>query len=243
MKYGIPLIAVTLATGCGAALASEFGKVISSTAVTAPFAVPQQECRDDLQPVPPRTSGGGAPIGALIGGPIGNTVGSGPGRAAATGLGVLAGAALGDHAEAADGPPALTTVRNCQVVTRYEDRVIGYDVVYEYNGQRHATHLAKDPGARIALDVTVAPAGGTVAVAAPSSMPPPLPAAPSVVYSAEPVYAPAPAYLPAPVVGYYGSSAYDYYGTCGPYGFCVYGGPAVAVAPRVVIGSYRHHGY
>ena len=52
--------------------------------------------------------------------------------------------------------------------TRYENRVVGYDVVYEYHGQRYTTRLPSDPGPRLAIDMRptagapldrVAPAG------------------------------------------------------------------------------------
>ena len=95
----------------------------------------------------------------------------------------------------------------------YENRVIGYDVVYEYNGQRYEARAPSDPGARIPLRVTVAPAAGTVD---------PVPA-----YLTAPAVAPSVVYVPAPAYGY------GYYG---------YGGPAIAVMPRFVFGGYWHGG-
>jgi uncharacterized protein YcfJ len=208
-----------LAGACSAALATDYGTVISATPVSAQFAVPQPQCYDEQQQVQQRPSGGGALVGALLGGAIGNSFGGGMGRAAATGLGVVAGAALGDQAEAANNPPTTATVRRCQTAMRYENRVVGYDVVYEYNGQRYSTRTARDPGERIALNVTVAPEGGSYAV-------PPAPSLPPPVYNPPPVvYAPAPAY------------GYNYGDTYG------YGGPSVVVAPRLVIGGYWRHGY
>ena len=229
----MPMIttAVLLATGCGAALATEYGTVISSTPVTQQVAAPQQQCWDEQQVVQQRSSGAGAMVGALIGGVVGNQFGAGMGKAAATGLGVVAGAALGDHAEAANNPPVATTVRRCQPVAQYENRVVGYDVVYEYNGQRYSTRMAQDPGPRIALDVTVVPVGGTPPAAPPtSSLPAPVysPRAPApVAYGqpvyAQPVYAQPVVYAPAPA----------YY----------YGAAPVVVVPRVVIGGYWHRGW
>lgn len=219
MKTSIPLVALSLATACSAALASEFGRVISATAVTAPVAVPQQQCSDQPALVPPHTSGGGALLGALVGGVVGHNLGEGAGRAAATGLGAVAGSVIGDRAEAANTPPAAIALRSCQTSTSYENRIVGYDVIYEYNGQRYSTRMAQDPGAHIALEVTVVPAGSTAAVAPM----PPLPTSPATV---------------APPVVYATPPAYGYYG---PYGYL--GGPAIAVEPHVVIGGYRHHGY
>lgn len=215
MKTRIPFIAAGLAAACNAALAAEYGTVISSTPVTAQVAVPQQQCQYQQQLVQPRTSGGGAVLGAVVGGVLGNSLGGGFGRAAATGLGVVAGAALGNQVEANSTAPAEQAVRSCQTVTTYENRLVGYDVVYDYNGRRYTTRLAQDPGARIALDVSVTPAGSTATVAPALSGPPP------VVAVAPPlVYAPAPAY------GYYG-----------------YADAPVVVAPSVAIGGYWDRGY
>jgi hypothetical protein len=36
-------------------------------------------------------------------------------------------------------------VRDCRTVSSYENRVVGYDVVYEYHGQRYTTRTATDP--------------------------------------------------------------------------------------------------
>jgi uncharacterized protein YcfJ len=217
MKVKLPLVAVGLAAACSAALATEYGTVISSTAVTAQAAMPQQQCTDGQALVQPRTSGGGALLGALVGGVVGNNLGAGMGRAAATGLGVVAGSVIGDRTEAANTPPAAVPARSCQTVTGYQNRVVGYDVVYEYNGQRDSARMAQDPGARIALDVNVAPTSDTVTVA-------PVPTAVDA---------------PAPVYGPYTSYAY------GPDGYYGYAGPAVAVVPSITLGfgGYWRHAY
>jgi uncharacterized protein YcfJ len=237
MKTRLPIIAVGIAAACSAALATEYGTVISSTPVSAQVAVPQQQCNDEPQLVQTPNTGAGALFGAIVGGAIGNSVGAGMGRAAATGLGVVAGAAIGDRAEASNSPPVQTTVRRCATVTGYQNRVVGYDVVYEYRGQRYSTRMAQDPGQRIALDVNVAPAGGAAATApAPVYSPPP-------AYSQAPVYSP-PVYsppvvyaAPAPVYGYY--APYGYYG-----GYYGYAGPALVVAPSLVfgVGGHWRHG-
>lgn len=223
MKISTPLVAASLCVSCGAALATEYGNVLSSTPVTAQVAVPQQQCTDQQVLMPPRTSGGGALLGAIVGGVVGHNLGDGFGRAAATGLGVVAGSVIGDRAEAANTPPTEVPVRTCQTVTGYQQRIVGYDVVYEYNGQRYATRMTQDPGARIAL--SIAPAAATVIAAA--GQPVPM-AAPAVVYTAVPAYP------------YYGP-----YGAYGPYGYGgYYGGAAVTVVPRFVIGGgYRRHGF
>jgi hypothetical protein len=199
-------------------------------------AVPQQVCRDDQVLVQPRTSGGGALLGAVIGGALGNSLGSGAGRAAATGLGVIAGAAIGDNTEAVNNPPAATTVRNCQTVMRYENRVVGYNVVYEYNGHTYNSRMAQDPGAQIALNV--APAAGAVSDAQTSGLPPVYQVPQSAVYGPSVGYAPPVVYAPA--LGYGPYPAYGYYG--GNYGG-YYGGPAFVFSANFGHGGYGGHGH
>jgi uncharacterized protein YcfJ len=130
----------------------------------AQVGVPQTQCMDEEQTVQARPSGLGAVAGALIGGAIGHNAGSGPGRGAATGVGAVAGAVIGGAMEANAQPTQTATVRQCQNVTRYENRVVGYDVVYEYAGVRYQSRLAQDPGPRIALNVSVVPVGATAPV-------------------------------------------------------------------------------
>jgi uncharacterized protein YcfJ len=224
MKIRIPLLAGSLALACSAVLATPYGTVLSSTPVTAQVPVPVSQCVDQPHLVRPPTSGGGAVLGAVVGAAIGNSVGAGAGRAVATGVGAVAGAAFGDHVEAAQLPPQDVTVRSCQTATGYETQVVGYDVVYEYQGQRYQTRMARDPGSRVALNVQVTPVGEAVAAA--PAMPP------AVIYRAPPViYGPPPGYG-----GYYV-----------PYGYPGYGAPVLTVVPRIVIGGGwgygGHHGH
>jgi hypothetical protein len=138
-------------------------------------------------------------IGAIAGGVIGHNLGNGFGRAAATGFGAVAGAVVGDQVEAANSPVTEVPVRRCQLVSSYEQRVVGYDVMYEYAGQRYSTRMARDPGTQLA--VTVQPADGgppAPADAGREGTPVPSNTAPQTVY-----YTPAPPpvyyYPPAPV--------------------------------------------
>jgi hypothetical protein len=147
-------------------------------------------------------------IGGIAGAAIGNSVGAGAGRALATGIGLMAGSTIGNQVEANGTPPVESTVRQCRTVTRYENRTIGYDVVYEYQGVRRQTRTATDPGDRIALNVNVAPVDAPSAQAAyapppqASYVPPPVYYAPSppVVYAAPYYYGPRYAVNPWPVV-------------------------------------------
>lgn len=144
------------ATGVGA---TEYAPVVSSTPVLASVPVAQRQCYDEPVAYPQRSSGGGALLGAVIGAAVGNSVGIGAGRAAATGIGMIAGAAIGDRVEAEGSPPVATTAQRCRNVTRYEQRTVGYDVVYDYQGARRSVRMANDPGPQVALEVNVTPVG------------------------------------------------------------------------------------
>lgn len=199
--------ATLLILGGGSAHAAVYGTVVSSTPVYASLAVPLQQCVEEPVVQPARTGGGGAIAGAIFGAALGNMIGHGSGRAVATGLGMIAGAAIGDHAEAQAAPPVTGSVQRCRTVSRTESRIVGYDVIYDYDGMRRSVRLANDPGPRIALDVAVTPIDG-VAPTWRGSVPPPVSApvyrSPADLQGDDDlVIAPAPArmvYAPQPVV-------------------------------------------
>lgn len=171
----VPVLAA-LSALCGTAHAVEYGTVVSSTPVIGQSSVPQRECYDEQVAVQQRSGGGGGAIaGAVIGGVVGNSIGAGAGRAAATALGVVTGAAIGDRAEANSQPPAVHTVQRCRTTSRYEENIIGYDVVYDYAGSRRSARLAQNPGGpgtQIAVDVNVAPSGSARSGRSGSPVPP-----------------------------------------------------------------------
>lgn len=196
--------AVTLgAVVLAPAMAETYGTVVSRTAVFAQVARPQRQCIEQQQLVQSPPSGAGGLLGAIVGGVAGNAIGGGAGRALATGAGVIGGALVGNSVEANATPPTSVPVQQCQIVSRAENRLIGYDVVYRYNGQTYTTRMANDPGApgtALAMNVTPA-AAAPVMQSAPEMVeaPPPVVYAPAPPVYAAPVYAP-PAYI-APAIG------------------------------------------
>ena len=152
-----------LATAALTAQAQEMGRVLSATPITQQVAVPQQICGNETIYSGGRApSGAGAVLGAIAGGAAGNAIGGGSGRAAATAIGLIGGAVLGIRIEG--GRPGYENVQRCTTQTYYDNRVVGYDVVYEYAGRQYSTRTQQDPGQWI--PVTVQPA---VAPAAPPS--------------------------------------------------------------------------
>ena len=203
MKQLHSLTLITLAAVSCATMAQEAGRVISSQPIIQQVTVPRQVCTTQQVEVPQQKSGAGAALGAIAGGAMGNAIGKGAGNAAATMLGIVGGAIVGDHIEGAPAPQ-YQNVQNCMTRNTLENRVVGYNVTYEYNGKQYSTQMQQDPGATVPLQIS--PAG------APPMQPPAYQDggnnAPAVVYQQAPVvvqpgvvYAPyyAPGYYPAPV--------------------------------------------
>lgn len=217
------LLVASLVVSSFGALAQEQGRVISSTPVVQQVAVQRQVCSQQAVPVERQTSGMGGLFGSIAGAAIGSQIGSGDGRIAATLIGAVGGALLGNHAEGG-GSYAAQPSQVCAPQTSYENRTVGYNVTYEYNGRQHTVQMPHDPGTTVQLQV--APVGAIaapVAGARPAMPAQPLVTAPRMTQSGEaPVIAVAPA--PAQVI------------ITEPLHTVVY--PSYAYVPRVVYPNY-----
>jgi uncharacterized protein YcfJ len=151
MKKLLLLSAAMLSSGLS--LAQDVGQVISSTPVMQQVGVPRQVCSTEQVTVQAPKSGAGALMGGIAGGAMGNAVGGGSGKAAATMIGIFGGAILGDRIEGA--PMAqVQNVQRCSMQTFYENRTVGYNVVYEFAGRQYAVQMPNDPGPSIQLQVS-----------------------------------------------------------------------------------------
>lgn len=164
------------AVSAAPALAQEvMARVLNTTAVMQQVAVPRQVCTNQQVIQQSQPSGAGLAMGAIAGGAIGNAIGGGSGRDIATMIGLVGGAVLGNRVEGTRDE--VRNVQQCTTQTTYENRVLHYDVVYEYDNKRYSIKMPNDPGAYVRLQLS--PVGA-------------LPA-PTVTYvQTEPVYAPAP---------------------------------------------------
>ena len=197
MKYWIA--ATWALSAVSAVWADDVGRVLSSTPVVQQVTVPRRLCTVEQVNVQGPNSGAGALIGAITGGALGNAaVGHGQGRAAATAIGMVGGALIGDRFE---GPAPVRTenVQRCSVQNFSENRVVAYNVVYEFGGSQYSVQMPNDPGPTIAVQVS--PAGS---LQSPSSFVVQAPPAPPVT-SYVTVQA-APFFYPSPLspFGYYG---------------------------------------
>lgn len=146
------LLLSILASASALVAAQERAQVLSATPIVEQVPISRQVCGNETVYTGPRTSGGGAVLGAIAGGAAGNAVGGGSGRAAATAIGLIGGALLGNHIEG-NGRPDYQNVQRCGTQTVYENRTTGYDVVYEYAGRRYTTRTQYDPGRTINVSV------------------------------------------------------------------------------------------
>lgn len=189
----LPIFALVAASASCLAQAQEIGRVVSSTPVVQQIAVPQQYCSHESVVVQGANRGGGAAIGAIAGGVIGNSIGHGGGRAASTVLGMVGGAVIGDRIEG-HGADHVQQIRNCTTQTSYENRVVHYDVVYEYGGRSYAVQMPHDPGPTVQLQVT--PIGATLP--APIAVTPPVFHGNTVITQTQTYVEPVPYYTQAP---------------------------------------------
>jgi uncharacterized protein YcfJ len=164
MKRTIALLATL--TAAGFVQAQEEGKVLSSTPVIKQVGVQRRVCSTDQVAVAQPNSGAGALVGAIVGGALGNASGGrGAGQAAATVIGAVGGSIVGDRIEGTP-EPQVRDVQRCGVQTIYENRAVGYNVVYEYAGKQYTVQMPQDPGPVIRLQVT--PVGMASAANAPA---------------------------------------------------------------------------
>jgi len=129
------------------------------------YTVPVEQCWNEEQVRSGRSDSGAAIVGGALGAIFGHAIGDGHGRTAATLGGAVIGAAVGNELSKSDSRrdrgPRYEQVQRCR--TRYEERfderVAGYRVTYEYNGRRQVTQLPYDPGRYLRVAVDVHPLG------------------------------------------------------------------------------------
>jgi uncharacterized protein YcfJ len=146
----------------------DFGRVVRVQPRVEQVRQPRQECRTEYVQVPQQQpsqerSAGGSIIGGIAGALIGNQVGGGTGRTAATAAGAIAGAVVGDRIDnngrVVNQPQQYQeqAVRQCRTVDAWESRTNGYEVTYDYRGHNYTSIMARDPGQRVRLRVSVEP--------------------------------------------------------------------------------------
>ena len=103
-------------------------------------------------------------VGALVGAAVGRQFGSGRGQDLATVAGAVLGGSIGRDVKNRRYSNSSTstyggTVERCRTVndSHTEERVVGYNVGYEYDGRAYTTRTQNDPGDQIQVRVNVTP--------------------------------------------------------------------------------------
>lgn len=102
-------------------------------------------------------------LSTVIGGAIGNALGHGrSNRQVGAVVGAVLGHSIGRDIMQRSTPPAsrqYETVQRCETVYQQtqEERLVGYQVTYLFNGEEFSVRTKSDPGAEIRLRVTVQP--------------------------------------------------------------------------------------
>src|SRR5690606_31379955 len=102
-------------------------------------------------------------IGALIGGALGNAVGHNKSnKRVGTVVGAVIGGSIGGdigRANRQDDGYYVDTQQRCRTVyaSVQEEKLVGYDVSYRYNGVLHTVRMPQDPGATVRVRIDVEP--------------------------------------------------------------------------------------
>jgi len=131
------------------------------------ISTPQEQCWEEEYVVERRygRSGSNTPalLGTIIGGALGNAVGHNKSNKR---VGAVLGAVLGhsigrDIMRDQQGPNRREddVVERCETVYEQheEERIVGYQVTYNYNGQEYTVRADSDPGDQIQVRVSVQP--------------------------------------------------------------------------------------
>ena len=124
---------------------------------------PVQQCWQETVSVPQNNYTSRTPeiLGAIVGAGVGRLFGSGRGQDVATVAGAVLGGSIGrDQKNKYNQKNAVVRYEErCRMVdnTHNEERLDGYDVTYEYDGNIYRTHTRSDPGRTITVSVNVVP--------------------------------------------------------------------------------------
>jgi uncharacterized protein YcfJ len=133
-----------------------YGRVVSVDPVRETATAAQRQCHDEVVtrhvPVRDQHQVAGTAIGAVAGGLLGNQIGHGKGRTLATVAGAVGGGYAGHEIQEnhQENNTTTSTIRKCETVAGTAgDKVVAYDVRYEYNGVTRSVRMDHDPGDRV----------------------------------------------------------------------------------------------
>ncbi|ROR22722.1 uncharacterized protein YcfJ [Comamonas sp. BIGb0124] len=133
-------------------------QVVAAEPIHQAVSNPQQVCREVTvnrrKPVQDQHQVAGTLLGAVAGGLLGNQVGGGSGRTLATVAGAVGGGYAGNKVQEGmqNRSTYQTTETRCDTVQNKSQKLVGYNVRYEMDGQVRQVRMDHDPGSRIPLD-------------------------------------------------------------------------------------------
>ena len=150
----------------------EYGEVIEKRPVyqIVEISEPMEQCWEEEFVIYryPSRSASRTPVlvSTIIGGALGNAVGNGKNNKQ---IGAVVGALLGhsigrdivsDRNRSRNAVRDYETVQRCETAYEQfeEERLVGYQVTYLYNGEEYSVRTDSDPGNRIRLRVSIQPA-------------------------------------------------------------------------------------
>ncbi|MES2626202.1 MAG: glycine zipper 2TM domain-containing protein [Pseudomonadota bacterium] len=161
---------IAVSSPARAAVTYDEARVLDSTPIyrVVESSSPREECWEEEVARTERRSNGGDSatpgiLGAVIGGAIGNAVGHGRrNEQVGTVVGAILGGSIGrDVGRNRDtrSDTYIDTVERCRTVyvNEQEEKLVGYDVRYSYNGSQHTVRMPEDPGSTVRVRVDVEP--------------------------------------------------------------------------------------
>ncbi len=160
--YGIVITAGLLSAGLAAAESRlEQGRVVSAIPIYETVRVPTERevCWDEEVRYRRGHSATPALVGGVLGGALGRQFGGGRGKDALTVVGAIVGASVGNDVARKRSGEYTEVETRCRIAHEYydEQRITGYRVRYEYDGEVFVTRTNRHPGDYIDLRVSVVP--------------------------------------------------------------------------------------
>lgn len=136
-------------------------KVLNRTPImeSVQIETPKRVCRQEQVVTQNAKSYTPSIFGGIVGAAAGNQFGRGKGKDLATVAGGVLGASVGRDIQNKNAESHTALIERCHDETefRYEERISGWRVTYEYNGQTYVTRTDRDPGETLQLRVNVQP--------------------------------------------------------------------------------------
>lgn len=136
----------------------EYAQVLGVQPVNEQIKTPREVCKDVAvtrqKPVKDQHQIIGSVLGAVAGGLLGNQVGGGNGKKVMTVAGAVGGGYAGNKVQEnmQNNDTYTTTQTKCSTVNDISNKVVGYDVKYQLNGQTGQVRMDRDPGPQIPVN-------------------------------------------------------------------------------------------